>query len=61
VLASGSESSNLRGKQTSFSQGEAAESIFYLQSGRAKLTVVAKNGKKPQSLSSPLGESLWME
>ncbi|MGA3048545.1 MAG: Crp/Fnr family transcriptional regulator [Terracidiphilus sp.] len=33
-------------KQTFFSQGEAANSVFYLQSGKAKLTVVAKNGKE---------------
>jgi CRP/FNR family transcriptional regulator, cyclic AMP receptor protein len=36
----------LHEKQTFFSQGEAADSIFYLQSGRAKLTVVSKNGKE---------------
>ncbi len=36
----------LRGKQTFFSQGEAADSVFYLQSGRAKLTVASKNGKE---------------
>jgi len=37
---------DLRGNQAFFSQGEAADFIFYLQSGRAKLTVVAKNGRK---------------
>ena len=36
----------LRDKQTFFLQGEAADSVFYLQSGQAKLTVVAKNGKE---------------
>jgi len=36
----------LRGQQTFFSQGEAADSVFYRQSGRAKLTVVSKNGKE---------------
>ena len=29
-----------------FSQGNSADSIFYLQKGRAKLTVVSKNGKE---------------
>jgi CRP/FNR family cyclic AMP-dependent transcriptional regulator len=29
-----------------FSQGDAADSIFYLQKGRAELTVVSKSGKK---------------
>jgi CRP-like cAMP-binding protein len=37
---------NLRGKQIFFSQGEAADFIFYLQSGSAKLTVVSNNGKE---------------
>jgi CRP/FNR family transcriptional regulator, cyclic AMP receptor protein len=32
--------------QAVFSQGDAADSIFYLQSGRAKLTVLSKNGKE---------------
>jgi CRP-like cAMP-binding protein len=35
----------LRDKQTFFLQGEAADSVFYLQSGRAKLTVVAKKSR----------------
>lgn len=29
-----------------FSQGHAADSIFYLNNGRAKLTVVSSNGKE---------------
>lgn len=33
-------------EETLFSQGEAADSIFYLQSGRAKLTVVSNSGKE---------------
>jgi len=33
-------------KQAFFSQGNSADSIFYLQKGRAKLTVVSKNGKE---------------
>ena len=36
----------LKPKQAFFSQGGPADSIFYLQSGRAKLTVVSKNGKE---------------
>jgi CRP/FNR family cyclic AMP-dependent transcriptional regulator len=36
----------LKTKQTFFSQGSPADSIFYLQKGRAKLTVVSKNGKE---------------
>jgi CRP-like cAMP-binding protein len=33
-------------KQALFSQGDPADSVFYLQSGRAKLTVVSYNGKE---------------
>jgi CRP/FNR family transcriptional regulator, cyclic AMP receptor protein len=36
----------LKPKQAFFSQGDAADSIFYLQKGRAKLTVVSKSGKE---------------
>ena len=33
-------------KQAFFSQGNPADSVFYLQKGRAQLTVVSKNGKE---------------
>ena len=36
----------LKPKQTFFLQGGPADSIFYLQNGRAKLTVVSENGKE---------------
>jgi CRP/FNR family transcriptional regulator, cyclic AMP receptor protein len=36
----------LKAKRTFFSQGGSADSIFYLQKGRAKITVVSKNGKE---------------
>jgi CRP/FNR family transcriptional regulator, cyclic AMP receptor protein len=36
----------LRPKERFFSQGDPAESVFYLQSGRAKVTVVSKVGKE---------------
>ena len=36
----------LKPKQDFFSQGNPADSVFYLQEGRAKLTVVSKNGKE---------------
>jgi len=36
----------LKPKQSFFAQGGSADSIFYLQSGRAKLTVVSKTGKE---------------
>src|SRR5580658_365756 len=36
----------LKAKQTFFSQGSHADSVFYLQTGRAKLTVVSKKGKE---------------
>ncbi|MGB7266380.1 MAG: Crp/Fnr family transcriptional regulator [Terracidiphilus sp.] len=33
-------------KQTFFTQGEPADSVFYLQKGRAKITVVSQAGKE---------------
>jgi CRP/FNR family cyclic AMP-dependent transcriptional regulator len=36
----------LQPKETFFSQGDPADSVFYLQKGRAKLTVVSQNGKE---------------
>jgi CRP-like cAMP-binding protein len=33
-------------KETFFTQGDPTDSVFYLQKGRAKLTVVAQNGKE---------------
>jgi CRP/FNR family cyclic AMP-dependent transcriptional regulator len=36
----------LEPRQTFFSQGDPADSIFYLQKGRAKVTVVSQTGKE---------------
>jgi CRP-like cAMP-binding protein len=36
----------LKTKETFFTQGDPADSVFYLQRGRAKLTVVSSNGKE---------------
>jgi CRP/FNR family transcriptional regulator, cyclic AMP receptor protein len=36
----------LKPKEIFFAQGDSADAVFYLQSGRAKLTVVSKNGKE---------------
>lgn len=36
----------LKPKEAFFSQGDAADCVFYLQNGRAKLTVISKEGKE---------------
>jgi CRP/FNR family cyclic AMP-dependent transcriptional regulator len=36
----------LKPKQTFFCQGDTADSVFYLQKGRARLTVVSRGGKE---------------
>jgi CRP/FNR family cyclic AMP-dependent transcriptional regulator len=36
----------LKPKQTFYCQGDAADSVFYLQKGRAKVTVVSQKGKE---------------
>jgi CRP/FNR family cyclic AMP-dependent transcriptional regulator len=33
-------------KQTIFAQGDSSDSVFYIQSGKVKLTVVSKTGKE---------------
>ena len=33
-------------KQTIFAQGDACDAVFYIQTGKVRLTVVAKNGKE---------------
>jgi CRP-like cAMP-binding protein len=45
-LSRGSTSLLFPKKQTIFSQGEAAEAVFYIQAGKVKLTVVSKQGKE---------------
>jgi len=37
---------SLKAKSIAFSQGESADSVFFLQAGRAELTVVSKRGKE---------------
>ncbi|MGA2888495.1 MAG: Crp/Fnr family transcriptional regulator [Terracidiphilus sp.] len=43
-------------KQTFFSQGDPADSVFYLQKGRAKLTVVSSAGKEATIMLVSTGE-----
>src|ERR1039457_6803400 len=43
-------------RQTFFSQGDPADSVFYLQNGRAKVTVVSEIGKEATSTLVPEGE-----
>jgi len=42
--------------QTFFTQGDPADSVFYLQRGRAKLTVVSQSGKEATIALVPAGE-----
>jgi CRP/FNR family transcriptional regulator, cyclic AMP receptor protein len=37
---------DLKKRQTIFSQGDAADAVFYIQKGRVKLTVFSKRGKE---------------
>jgi CRP-like cAMP-binding protein len=36
----------LRKKQTVFSQGDAADAVFYIRKGKVKLSIISKNGKE---------------
>ena len=45
-LHNGKSVQELRNGQRIFSQGDAAEAVFYLQKGRVKITVTSKHGKE---------------
>ncbi len=51
----------MRAKQTFFVQGAPADAIFYLQAGRAKLTVVSKKGKEATVTLLAAGDFLGEE
>ncbi len=51
----------LKPKQVLFSQGRPADSVFYLQTGRAKLTVVSKKGKEATVTLLAAGDFLGEE
>jgi CRP-like cAMP-binding protein len=51
----------MKPKQTFFSQGDSADSVFYLQKGRAKLTVVSENGKEATIMLLSAGDFIGEE
>jgi len=51
----------LKAKQSFFSQGGLADTLFYLQRGRAKLTVVSKNGKEATIALLSMGDFIGEE
>ncbi len=46
IIDGGKQSLKCRKKQALFSQGEAADAVFYLLSGKVKLTVLSSKGKE---------------
>jgi CRP/FNR family cyclic AMP-dependent transcriptional regulator len=52
---------HLQPKQAFFSQGSSADAIFYLQIGRAKLSVVSPDGKEATIALLPAGEFIGEE
>jgi CRP-like cAMP-binding protein len=51
----------LKPKQAFFTQGDAADCVFYLQDGRAKLTVLSKQGKEATIALLAAGEFVGEE
>ena len=45
-FGAGKSSQEYQGDESVFSQGDAADAVFYIQSGKVKLTVVSKRGKE---------------
>jgi CRP/FNR family cyclic AMP-dependent transcriptional regulator len=52
---------HLKAKQHFFAQGDGADCVFYLQSGRAKLTVVSMKGKEATITLIAAGEFIGEE
>ena len=46
TIGEGRKSVFFQRKQEIFAQGDAADAVFYIQTGKVKLTVVSKNGKE---------------
>jgi CRP/FNR family transcriptional regulator, cyclic AMP receptor protein len=46
TIGEGRKSVLFRGRQTIFAQGDPADAVFYIQTGKVKLTVVSKTGKE---------------
>jgi CRP-like cAMP-binding protein len=51
----------LKTKQTFFCQGDSADSVFYLQKGRARVTVVSQSGKEATITLLSAGEFVGEE
>jgi CRP-like cAMP-binding protein len=51
----------IEAKETFFSQGDPANTIFYLQKGRAKLTVVSESGKEATITMLAVGDFVGEE
>jgi CRP-like cAMP-binding protein len=46
TIGEGRKSASFRRKQVIFAQGDAADAVFYIQTGKVRLTVVSKTGKE---------------
>jgi CRP-like cAMP-binding protein len=51
----------LKAKQVFFSQGSPSDSVFYLQKGRARLTVLSKSGKEATIVLHSAGDFIGEE
>src|SRR5512146_2172180 len=54
-LETGKSTQEYRANQSVFSQGDAADSVYYIQSGKVKLAVVSKRGKEAVIAILPQG------
>jgi CRP-like cAMP-binding protein len=54
-LSAGKSTREYQAEESVFSQGDAADAVFYVQSGRVKLTVVSKSGKEAVIAILPQG------
>ena len=58
TIGEGRKSLTVAKKQGIFTQGDAADAVFYIQKGKVRLTVVSKTGK--EATIGILGEEIFL-
>jgi len=59
TIGEGRKSVLFQRKQGIFAQGDAADAVFYIQTGKVKLTVVSKTGNPLSSMKTIVRRSFW--
>jgi hypothetical protein len=60
TIGEGRKSVLFQRKQGIFAQGDAADAVFYIQTGKVKLTVVSKTGEEATSRRAAMESATWI-